>query len=271
MPTLTLPSRNALAVVCVQVPGGMGQTEPVRSASQRKNGLTWVNIVRSGGRRSVRLGVIAVPGVASAVFFGFRILTANNPSSQAAALPTTTSSSTSTTTTPAPSSSSTTTSANGVSPEFAAAQKALQECVARETAAKAVVDTASKAATDWGSHIQGQNDINSGARTLIQVKTETWAPTRQAGPGEVAAFQAVNAGYGGVGGCQNVSAIAAPSDLKAKLRRACAARQAALDAYVAAAGAVLNDWATHLSEMADHVGRPHQQLPGAGELAEALA
>jgi hypothetical protein len=196
------------------------------------------------------LGVIAVLGLAAAAFFGFRILTANNPSSQAAVLPTTTSSSSSTTTTPTPSS-STTTSANGVSSEFAAAQKALQECVARDTAAKAVIDTASKAATDWGNHVKGQNDINSGARTLIQVKTETWAPTRQAGPGEVAAFQAANAGYTGVGGCQNVSAIPAPSDLKAKLD-ACAARQTALDAYVAAAGAVLNDWATHLGEMADH-------------------
>jgi len=197
------------------------------------------------------LGVIAVLGLAAAAFFGFRILTANNPSSQAAAVPTTSSSSSSTTTTPARSSSSTTTSANAASPEFAAAQKALQECVARDTAAKPVVDTATKAAADWGSHVQGQNDINSGARTLIQVKTETWAPTRQAGPGEVAAFQAANAGYTGVGGCHNVAALPAPSDLKAKLD-ACAARQTALDAYVAAAGAVVNDWATHLGEMADH-------------------
>ena len=196
------------------------------------------------------LGVIALLGIAAAAFFGFRILTSNNPSSQAAPLPTTTSTST-TSTTPTATSSSTTTSANAASSEFAAAQTALQECVARASAAKAVVDTASKAATDWGAHIQGQNDINSGARTLIQVKTETWAPTRQAGPGEVEAFKSAQAGYTGVGGCQNVSAVPAPSDLKAKLD-ACAARQTALDAYVAAAGAVLNDWATHLGEMADH-------------------
>ena len=155
------------------------------------------------------LGVIAVLGLAAAAFFGFRILTANNPSSQAAALPTTTSSSTSTTTTPAPSSSSTTTSANGgLAGVRRGAEGAAGVRRRATTAAKAVVDTASKAADDWGSHIQGQNDINSGARTLIQVKTETWAPTRQAGPGEVAAFQAANAGYTGVGGCQNVSAIA---------------------------------------------------------------
>jgi hypothetical protein len=160
--------------------------------------------------------------------------------------------SSSTTTTPTPSSSSTTTSANAsVASEFAAAQKALQECVARETAAKPVVDTATKGAADWGSHVQGQNDINSGARSLIQVKTETWGPTRQAGPGEVAAFQAAQAGFTAVGGCQNVGALPAPSDLKAKLD-ACAARQSALDGYVAAADAVMKDWATHLGEMADH-------------------
>jgi hypothetical protein len=197
------------------------------------------------------LGVIAVLGLAAAAFFGFRILTSNNPSSQAAELPTTTSSST-TSTTPTPSTSSTTTSANAsVASEFAAAQKALQECVARQTAAKPVIDTATKAATDWGNHVQGQNDINSGARTLIQVKTDTWAPTRQAGPGDIAAYKAAVTGYTSVGGCQNVAALPAPSDLKAKLD-ACAARQTALDAYVSTAEPVMNDWATHLGEMANH-------------------
>src|SRR5215203_3167566 len=141
-----LASWNAQAVVCVQVPGEWGQ--PSRCDQRRSE--EWIDVGRhSAQRRSPLpfvLGVIAVLGLAAAAFFGFRILTANNPSSQAAAVPTTSGSSSSTTTTPARSSSSTTTSANAASPEFAAAQKALQECVARDTAAKPVVDTATKAA-----------------------------------------------------------------------------------------------------------------------------
>ena len=195
------------------------------------------------------LGVVAVLAIAAAAFFGFRILTGNDGSSQASPLPTTSSSSaTATSTTP---STTTTTATPTVSAEFAAVQKALQECMAREGAAQAVVDTAAKGAKDWGDHVQGQNDINSGARSLLDVKTNTWAPTRKAGPTDVANFQAALATYTGVSGCQNVNALPAPGELKPKLD-ACAAHQAALDTYVEASKAVINDWQTHLGEMADH-------------------
>jgi hypothetical protein len=123
--------------------------------------------------------------------------------------------------------------------------------MSRQSAAQAVVDTASKGAKDWGDHVQGQNDINSGARTLIDVKTNTWGPTRAAGPGDVAAFQGAVNNYTGVSGCQDVASVTASGDMKAKLD-ACAAHQKALDAYVEAAKAVIADWQGHLSEMADH-------------------
>ncbi len=197
------------------------------------------------------LGVIAVLGLAAAAFFGFRILTANNPSSQAAALPTTASSSSSTTTTPAPSSSSTTTSANGVSPEFVAAQKALQDCVAHDGAAQAVVTAVTSAADHWAAHVQGQSDIESGARSYIDVKTNVFAPTRAAGPADLNAYDSATTTYNTVAGCQNLGSVPSPAELAPKLQ-ACAAREQAIDAYMVAAKAVLNDWRTHLQDMAEH-------------------
>jgi hypothetical protein len=196
------------------------------------------------------LGAIAVLGLAAAAFFGFRILTASNPSSQAAPVPTTTSSS-STTTTPTPSSTSTTTSANGVSPEFAAAQTALQECVAHDGAAKAVVAAVTTGVDHWAAHVQGQTDIDSGAKSYIDVKTNVFGPTKAAGPGDLAAYDGVMGTYEGVAGCGNVASVPAPAELSPKLQ-ACAAREQAIDAYMAAAKAVMLDWRTHLQEMADH-------------------
>jgi hypothetical protein len=195
------------------------------------------------------LGFVAVLAIAAAAFFGFRILTGNDSPSQASPLPTT-STTTSTDTSATPSQTATTATPT-VSAEFAAVQKALQECMARESAAQAVVDTAARGAQHWGDHVQGQNEINSGARTLLDVKTNTWGPTRKAGPTDVSDFQAALAAYTGVSGCQNVNALPAPGELKSKLD-ACAAHQAALDTYVEASKAVMNDWQTHLGEMSDH-------------------
>ena len=196
------------------------------------------------------LGFVAVLAIAAAAFFGFRILTGNDSPSQASPLPSTASSSGTGTTTPSTSTTTATATAT-VSAEFVAVQKALQECMARESAAQALVDAATRGAQHWSDHVQGQNDINSGARSLLDVKTNTWGPTRKAGPDDVAAFQSALANYTGVSGCQNVSAMSAPGELKPKLD-ACAAHQAALDKYVEASKAVIADWQGHLGEMADH-------------------
>jgi hypothetical protein len=196
------------------------------------------------------LGFVAVLAIAAAAFFGFRILTGNDSPSQASPLATTSTTTSPDTSTTTPSTTATTATPT-VSAEFAAVQKALQECMARESAAQAVVDTAARGAQHWGDHVQGQNDINSGARTLLDVKTNTWGPTRKAGPTDVSDFQAALAAYTGVSGCQNVKALPAPGELKSKLD-ACAAHQAALDTYVEASKAVITDWQTHLGEMADH-------------------
>jgi hypothetical protein len=196
------------------------------------------------------LGFVAVLAIAAAAFFGFRILTANDGPSQASPLPATASSSGTATSTPSTTTTTATATAT-VSAEFAAVQKALQECMARESAAQALVDAATRGAQHWSDHVQGQTDINSGARSLVDVKTNTWAPTRKAGPDDVAAFQSALANYTGVSGCQNVNSISAPGELKPKLD-ACAAHQAALDKYVEASKAVIGDWQTHLGEMADH-------------------
>lgn len=203
----------------------------------------------------VILGSLAVLAIAAAAFLVFRILGGSDASGAAAASPgasTATSSSTASSGPTATATSSTTTSAPPTTSSVnAAATSAIEGCVTRQNAAQAVVDTASKGAKDWSDHVQGQNDIDSGARTLIDVKTNTWGPTRAAGPGEVAAFQGALNNYTAVSGCQDVDSVTASGDMKAKLD-ACAAHQKALDAYVDAAKAVIADWQTHLSEMADH-------------------
>jgi hypothetical protein len=196
------------------------------------------------------LGVIAVLGLAAAAFFGFRILTSSNTTSAAATLPTTSSSTTSTT--PTPSSSSTTTSANAsVSSEFAAAQKALQDCVAHDGAAQAVVTAVTSAADHWAAHLQGQSDIESGAKSYIDVKTNVFAPTRAAGPADLNAYDSATTTYNSAAGCQNLGSVPSPAELAPKLQ-ACAAREQAIDAYMVAAKAVLDDWRTHLQDMAEH-------------------
>jgi hypothetical protein len=203
------------------------------------------------------LGVVAVLAIATVAFFGFRILTGNNNAGTAAPPVTSTTSepSTTTTTSSSPSStspsSSTTSAAPSVSTELAAAQKAMQECVTRQAAAQPVVAAATSGAEHWSEHLQGQTDIQSGAKTYIEVKTNVFEPSRAAGPGDVAAYDSAMTAYSGVGGCQNVGAMEAPADLAPKLQ-ACAAREQAIDAYMAAAKAVMDDWRTHLQEMADH-------------------
>ena len=138
-----------------------------------------------------------------------------------------------------------------MSAENAAAQKALQECVTRQDAAKAVVAAASQGEEHWAAHVQGQSDIDAGVKTYIEVKQTVFAPTRAAGPGDVAAYESAMSAYTAVSGCQSVSSMQASSDLTPKLQ-ACAAREKALETYMSAAQAVMTDWKTHLQEMADH-------------------
>jgi hypothetical protein len=214
----------------------------------------WFDVGKhSAQRRSplpLVLGVVAVLAIAAAAFFGFRILTGNNGAGEQAAPPaTSTGTASSTSTTRA--SSSTTTATPTVSAEFAAVQKALQECVARDDAAKAVVAAASTGADHWGAHIQGQNDIESGAKSFLDVKATVFAPTKAAGPGDIAAFDSAMSTYKAVGGCQNVGTLPASGELTAKVQ-ACATREKAIDTYMDAATAVMTDWRTHLQEMADH-------------------
>jgi len=190
-----------------------------------------------------------VLAIAAAAFYGFRVLTGGDGASSAAQLPTTSSTTSSTTTTASPSTTATATAT--MSAENAAAQKALQECVTRQDAAKAVVTAASTGAQHWSEHVQGQADIDSGAKTYIEVKQNVFAPTRAAGPNDVAAYEGATASYAAVSGCQSVASMQASSDLTPKLK-ACAAREQALEAYMSAAQAVMTDWKTHLSEMADH-------------------
>ncbi|MEP6650083.1 MAG: hypothetical protein ABJA74_09235 [Lapillicoccus sp.] len=197
------------------------------------------------------LGVVALVAIAAAAFFGFRILTRGDGGGQAAAPPPTSTSTAGSTTTGTTSSSPTTTASPAVAAEFAAVQKALQECVARDSAAKAAAAAATTGADHWAAHLQGQSDIQSGAKTYIDVKTNVFGPTKAAGPGDIAAFDGAMTAYNGVGGCQNVGSVQAPADLSPKLQ-ACAAREQAIDTYMGAAKAVMDDWRTHLQEMADH-------------------
>jgi hypothetical protein len=134
----------------------------------------------------------------------------------------------------------------------AAARTALQACVDRQNAAKPVLDTIATGAGHWNDHVQAQTDLNSGARSLIDVKENTWGPTRAAGPGDVAAYQAAQAAFTSAPACPtSVGQLPAPADVAPKLQ-ACAAREQALDNVLSTGDLVIGDWRTHLSEMADH-------------------
>ncbi len=141
--------------------------------------------------------------------------------------------------------------ANPQTAEDAAAAALLSSCVARQSAAQGVVGAAKTGAGHWREHVQGQADIDAGTRTYIEVKTNTWAPTRAAGPNDVAGFDAATATYNGVVGCTGLETASATGDVKAKLN-ACGERQKKLDAYLASAKAVIDDWRNHLMQMAQH-------------------
>lgn len=213
----------------------------------------WIDVGRHSapGRSPLPLvlGIVAVLAIAAAAFLGFRILTGSNGENQAAPPPTSTGTASTSTTTTTPSTTTTTTAT--VSAEFAAVQKALQECVAHDSAAQAVVAATTTGVDHWSAHLQGQTDIESGAKTYLDVKTNVFGPTRAAGPGDVAAFDSAMNTYKSVGGCQNVGNLPGSGELSSKVQ-ACAAREKAIDDYMSAADAVMNDWRTHLQEMADH-------------------
>lgn len=100
--------------------------------------------------------------------------------------------------------------------------------------------------------MQGQTDIDSATRTLVDVKTTVWGPTRAAGPGDVAAYQAAQAAFTAAPGCPvAVGQMPAPTDVAPRLQ-ACTAHEQALDAVAASGALVMGDWGTHLSEMGDH-------------------
>lgn len=149
------------------------------------------------------------------------------------------------TTSPAPT--TTTTPAAGE----AAAVAELAGCVARGQAAQPVVAAATTGATHWRDHVQAQTDVTAGRRSLNDVKTTTWADTRRAGPLDVMAFAQAMQGYSAATGCAAAATIPAENALRTKLVD-CAARQSALDGYVAAATAVMTDWKSHLDEMSQH-------------------
>ncbi len=207
------------------------------------------------------LATAAVVGVAVIAFLLVRLVGGTLGSTAATPSPVATGAATASAFTPATSSTTTTTttatSATGpatptTSAADAAARAALTACVDRQNAAKGLVDAMATGAGHWGDHLQGQTDISSGKRSYIDVKTTTWGPTKAAGPGDVAEFQAAQTAYAAAPGCPtSAGQLPAPAEVAPKLQ-ACAAREQSLDAVVATGTVVLGDWATHLTEMAQH-------------------
>ncbi len=130
------------------------------------------------------------------------------------------------------------------------ARAALVACVTTSAAAEPLVQAASTGIGHWKTHVQGQTDIESGARSKIDVKVNSWAPTRKAGPGDAAAFDKARREYAAAPGCSPPQ-TPATGDLGARLS-ACDAHQRALTAYVDTASAAMADWAAHLTEMGAH-------------------
>ncbi len=209
----------------------------------------------------------AVVGIAVIAFMLVRLLGGSAGSTSAASSPlgtvTTTSAPPTTSassTTSAPSTTSATASATAsatsatppTSAPDVAVKAALQSCVARQAAAKGLVDSIATGASHWSDHVQGESELESGARSLIDVKTNTWGPTRSAGPADVAAFQAATAAYTSAPACPTTApSPSASADLTTRMQ-ACATREQALDTVIGIGSQVMGDWGTHLSEMADH-------------------
>lgn len=208
------------------------------------------------------LATVAVLAIAVTAFLVVRVFNGSQSAQNAsAAAPQTSSSSSSAassaaTSSPATASGTPVAGTTAVAPTTstadAAAQTALQACVDRQSAAKALLASIATGAGHWSDHVQGQTDLDSGARTLIQVKTDTWGPTRAAGPQDVATFQAAQAAFSGAPACStDTGATAASAGLADKLK-ACTAREGAMDTVIADGAKVMGDWNTHLSEMANH-------------------
>ncbi len=208
------------------------------------------------------LATVAVVGLAVVVFGLVRLLGGSGGSTAATSAPvTSTSTPASTTTSARPTTASSTTTAppttttpttSPVTAADAAVRSALTACVDRQNAAKTLVDAIATGAGHWSDHVQGETELESGARSLIDVKTNTWGPTRAAGPADIAAFQAASAAYAGAPACPtSAPQQPASADLTAKIQ-GCAAREQALDGVIATGSQVMGDWGTHLSEMADH-------------------
>lgn len=204
----------------------------------------------------------AVVGIAVIAFVIVRLLGGSAESSAAASsplgivtttsAPATTSASSTTSRPPTTTTSATTSATPTVSSADVAVKGVLKSCVDRQAAAKGLLDSITTGASHWSDHVQGESELESGARTLIEVKTNTWGPTRAAGPADVAAFQAATAAYTSAPACPTTAPQQpASADLTTKMQ-ACAAREQALDTVIGIGSQVMGDWGTHLSEMADH-------------------
>lgn len=215
----------------------------------------------SAERRSalpLLLATAAVLGIAVTAFLLVRVFNGSQGSSTASSQ-TSPSSAVNSSPPSAPASSTSTSSpatatATGTATSAAdiAAQAALKACVDHQSAAKGVVDAIATGAGHWSDHVQAETDLQAGRRTLIDVTTNTWGPTRSAGPQDVTTFQGAQGAFGGAPACSATAGSSpAPADVTPKLQ-ACAAREAALDNVVAVGSKVMGDWQTHLTEMADH-------------------
>lgn len=221
----------------------------------------------SAERRSglpVILATVAVLAIAVAAFFVVRAFngapepTAASPAGAFSTATTgasgsgTPATSTSTPATTTGTSVDSTTAAPTASAADITAQAAVKACADRQFAAKGLLDAIATGAGHWSDHVQGQTDIDSGARTLMQVKTDTWGPTRAAGPQDVAAFAAAQAAFASAPVCStDTGSPAVSADLAGKLK-ACIAREGAMDTVLADGAKVIGDWNAHLSEMANH-------------------
>jgi hypothetical protein len=210
-----------------------------KHSAERRSALPWI------------LATVAVLGIAAAAVLLVRVFGSSPSTPISAPAPVTTTSPTSSS---APSSSGAPTSTTTATASAAdsAARAALKACVDRQAGATGLLDSITTGAGHWSDHVQAETDLEAGRRALIDVTTNTWGPTRAAGPGDVTRFQAASAGFDQLPGCSTDVAGAAASTSVAAQLKACATREAALDTVVTVGTRVMGDWQTHLSEMADH-------------------
>jgi hypothetical protein len=136
----------------------------------------------------------------------------------------------------------------------AATGAALRACERVVATGRDTVDAARPSFSHWAGHVRAQLDYDAGAATLEQTR-ERWATTKATADADLADFARADAAFGAVrNGCAPepgrvlLAGGPTPAD-RDPVMVACRGEFESVSAAVAAAEAVVADWAAHVAMM----------------------